>query len=45
MNMFQGIESDRENIEAALHHKIKDLKRNLEEKEPCLEETRKQHDV
>ena len=41
--MFQGIECDRENIEGALHCQIKDLKRKLEEKESCLEETSTQH--
>jgi len=45
MNMFQEIESDRENIIGALNHQIKDLKRSIEEKERCLEETRKQHDA
>jgi hypothetical protein len=41
MYMFQGTESDMENVEGALRHQIKDLKRSLEETECCLEETKK----
>jgi hypothetical protein len=40
--MFKGKQSDTEDIEGALHRKIRELKKNLEEKLWCLEETSKQ---
>jgi hypothetical protein len=42
MNMFRGKEGGSKDIEEALRRKIKELKKDLEEKEWCLEEIRKQ---